>query len=52
MSERLHLEDHALEWLEIGKTINFEAQVNGKWYQGFLELQEVFHDMDPVQKDE
>ena len=39
-SDLSKLEYHGLEWLEKGKTINFEAKIDGKWYQGFLELQE------------
>ena len=40
----MELEDHGLEWLEEGKSINFEAKIDGKWYQGFLEVWEEFND--------
>ena len=42
----MELEDYGIEWLEIGKSINCEAKIDGKWYQGYLEVWEEFHDMD------
>jgi hypothetical protein len=35
----MELEDHGLEWLdEKNGIINAELKIDGKWYQGFVEI--------------
>ena len=37
MSNILGVDDYSIEWLEEPKTLNVEMEVDGVWYQGFLD---------------
>ena len=34
----LEVGDYSVEWLDEPKTLNVELKVDGKWYQGFLDI--------------